>query len=243
MEATQMLSSVSPIVLDCKALRSERQENNNKKVLEALLNPAMTEKQLKPVINTKELERTLASLGFTYDQFILKCREDRAFAVLAASHISMDASRQGAKDENVVLQACNETTKKFGIEIANIPNTEARPSKCGKILSKDEYKKSGLKKNDCLKSFDGRITGKVSGWIFAKITYLDGGHQGNVFEEAHCMGEWFVKYGQPEEIYVLLIDTDLIAQFNELRERYHKNNVLVVNHVEFQHYLINLYNK
>ena len=234
--------SIVPIVLDCKALRVKRQEDNNKKVIEVLLNPDMTEKQLKVVANEKEFDRTLLRLGFTNGQFTQKCRDDRAFAILAASHISMDASRQGAKDEDIVLQACNETSTKFGIQISNLPNTEARPTKDGKILSKEEYKKSGFKKNDCLKSFDGRITGKITGWIFAKITITNGGHQDNVFEEAHCMGDWIVKYGNPDELYVLLIDTDLTVQFNELRQKYNKNNVLVVNHIEFQQYLINVYN-
>ena len=229
------------IVLDCKNLRLARQQSNNKKTLEALLHPATTEKQLKAISNDQEFDRTLEDLKFTFEQFTQRCRTDHAFAVLAARHISINASRQGSKDEAFVLTTCNETTKQFGVEITNIPNTEARPTKCGKILSKNEYEKSGLKKNDCLKSFDAKITGKVQGWIFAKITFTNGGHQDNVFEEAHTMGEWFVKYGNPAELYVLLIDTDLIAQFNELREKYHKkNNILVVNHVDFQKYFIDL---
>ena len=109
-------------------------------------------------------------------------------------------------------------------------------------MSKKEYEQGEFKKNDCLKSFDGRIDGKIRGWIFAKITISNGGHQDNAFEEAHCMGDWIVKYGKPEELYVLLIDTDLTAQFNELRQKYHKNNLLVVNHINFQQYLINTYN-
>jgi hypothetical protein len=230
--------SLVPIQLDCKELRVKRQENNDKKVLDALLKPGITRKQLDDVSNDKELNRVLHSLDFTYEQFIEKCREDRKFAILAAGRISINASRQGAKDEDIILQTCNETSRHFGIEITNLPNTEARPTKDGRILSKKEYEKSGFKKNDCLKSFDGRISGKINGWIFAKITITNGGHQDNVFEEAHCMGEWILKYGKPEELYVLLIDTDLTLQFNELREKYHKNNMLVVNHVEFQEYLI-----
>lgn len=228
------------IVLDCKDLRVDRQKSNNKKTLEALLHPATTEKQLKAISNDKEFDRTLEDLKFTFEQFTLKCREDHAFAVMAARLISMNASRQGTKDEDFVLTTCNETIKQFGVEITNIPNTEARPTKCGKILTNKEFKKSELKKNDCLKSFDARITGKVQGWIFAKITFTNGGHQDNVFEEAHSMGEWFVNYGKPTELYVLLIDTDLIAQFNELHEKYHKNNILVVNHVDLQKYFIDL---
>ena len=231
---------IEPIVLDCKNLRLARQQSNNKKTLEALLHPATTEKQLKDISNDKEFDRTLEDLKLTFEQFMLKCRADHEFAVLAARHISIKASRQGSKDEDFVLTRCNEITKQFGVQIANIPNTAARPTKCGKILFKDEYEKSDFKKNDCLKSFDAEITGKVQGWIFAKITFTNGGHQDNVFEEAHTMGEWFMKYGDPAKLYVLLIDTDLIAQFNELREKYHKNNVLVVNHIDLQKYFIDL---
>jgi len=32
-----------------------------------------------------------------------------------------------------------------------------------------------------LKSFDAKISGIINGWIFAKITYTNGGHQDNVF--------------------------------------------------------------
>jgi hypothetical protein len=239
METTQK-KLVEPIVLNCKDLRLDRQKSNNKKTLEGLLDPSITKKQMNANSNEKELDRTLEDLKFTFQQFTQRCSTDHAFAVLAARLISKEASRQGTKDEEFVLTTCNETTKQFGVNVANISTTEARPSKCGKILTNDEYKKSGLKKNDCLKSFDAKITGKIQGWIFAKITFTNGGHQDNVFEEAHTMGEWFVKYGKPAELYVLLIDTDLIAQFNELREKYHKNNILVVNHVDFQKYFIDL---
>jgi len=107
-----------------------------------------------------------------------------------------------------------------------------------KLFQKMNIKK-WFEKNDCLKSFDGQIKGKINGYIFAKITISGGGHQDNVFEEAHCMGEWMVKYGKPDEFYILLIDTDLTKQFNELYEKYHKNNILVVNHIDFQKFLIN----
>jgi hypothetical protein len=66
----------------------------------------------------------------------------------------------------------------------------------------------------------------------------NGGHQDNVFEEAHTFCEWVCKFGNTTELYVVLIDTDLTSQFNELKKKYHKNNLLVVNHVDFQQYMI-----
>ena len=122
-------NDIVPIELDCKDLRIKRQENNDKKVLEALLNENTTEKQLKTVSNEKELYRVLQSAQITFEQFMQKCREDRIFAIVSAGRISKNASRQGAEDEDIILQTCNETSRKFGIEIVNLPNTEARPTK------------------------------------------------------------------------------------------------------------------
>ena len=59
-------NDIVPIELDCKDLRIKRQENNDKKVLEALLNENTTEKQLKTVSNEKELYRVLQSAQITF---------------------------------------------------------------------------------------------------------------------------------------------------------------------------------
>ena len=89
-----------------------------------------------------------------------------------------------------------------------------------------------------MKSFDARISGKVNGWVFAKVAYGNGGHQDNVFIEAHEFGEWAQKYGKENEIYVLLIDTDLITQFKELKEKFNQSNIWICNHFEFQKKLL-----
>ena len=80
--------------------------------------------------------------------------------------------------------------------------TAFRPTKDGCILTNNQYKKSGLKKNDCLKSFDAKLSGKVKGWVFAKVAYGKGGHQDNVFAEAHEFGEWVEKHGSPDKLYI-----------------------------------------
>lgn len=92
-----------------------------------------------------------------------------------------------------------------------------------------------------MKSFDAKISGKCNGWIFAKMTYSHGGHQDNVFEEAHHMCEWILKFGNVKDIYVILIDTDLNKEFNELKVKYHKNNLFVGNHIELQKHFIEKY--
>ena len=74
-----------------------------------------------------------------------------------------------------------------------------------------EYKKS-----DCLKSFDAKITGKKEGYLFAKVCIGSGGHQDNVFHEAHSFGEWAMQHGEEDKLYIILIDTNLMNQLNEL---------------------------
>ena len=75
----------------------------------------------------------------------------------------------------------------------------------------------------------------------AKVCYGSGGHQDNVFEEMYNYCEWVDKYYNDtnnEELFVCLIDTDLTRQFDELKNKYsHIKNLLIVNHVDFQHYL------
>ena len=43
--------------------------------------------------------------------------------------------------------------------------------------------------------------------MFAKVAYGKGGHQDNVFAEAHEFGEWVEKHGSPDQLYIMLIDT------------------------------------
>ena len=118
--------------------------------------------------------------------------------------------------------------------------TAFRPTKKGRILTNNQYLKSGLKKNDCLKSFDAKISGLVKGWVFAKVEFGEGGHQDNVFSEAHDFVEWADKYGTSDELYIVLVDTDLNLKFAELKQKSTKGNILVCDHVEFQRVIIDL---
>lgn len=227
-------ATLSPIVLDCSNLRSERQKINNLSTLNALIECDI--ELLKKNSNEKEIERVLIELDTSMDTIFDKCKSDIIFAKTLAGRIAIMASRQGTKDEELQLNTCNLTTSKFGITIENLNATAYRQTKCGKIVNKQECKK--YEKNDCLKSFDGKIDGRIKGWIFAKVVFGNGGHQDNVFEEAHTFCEWVCKFGNDGELYVVLIDTDLTYQFEELKKKYHKNNLLVVNHVDFQQYMI-----
>ena len=231
-----------PIKLDCKNLRVERQRENNKNTWYALI--TQSQALVKHLCNNKELERVLREpMDLGYDplslaQVLQKCSGDHAYALALAGRISKKASRQGIKDEAYILKRCNETVSQVGIWI--LPQTECRPARDGRILSNKDFKRqSDLKEIDCLKSFDATIGGQVSGWVFAKVVFGAGGHQDNVFEEAREFGEWVIKYGEADELYVILIDTDLDSKFQRLKERFQlQSNILVCDHFELQQALI-----
>lgn len=230
-----------PIKQNFEDIRKVRQTNNNKIVYESLINDDL--KTLHKNINTIELERTLIDLLITESEFISKCKDDNMFAKLASRIISKNASRQGSKDETEQIRTCNITSKKCGIYIENLTATELRPTKDGLIVSKHEMKIKEIPKDCCFKSFDAKISGKLSGFITAKVAYGSGGHQDNVFEEMDTLAGWWEKYkSESEEFLIILIDTDLITKLTTIKEKYKNvNNVKVFNHLEFQEYMINSY--
>ena len=232
-----MSQAIFPIDFNFTNIRTERQKVNNLAVYQSLIQKSFNKK----FINEEELKRVLEDLELSEIQLLDKCAEDYLFAKVLSRDIAKNASRQGSKDESTQLEICNLTSSKFGIYIEDLPNFSFRPTKDGRIITKKEF--DLLDKNSCLKSFDGRIHGLINGWIFAKVVYGLGGHQDNVFEEAHNYSEWVCNFGKEDQIYVVLIDTNLDNQFNELKNKYlEQKNLLIVNHVEFQLYIIKNFN-
>ena len=224
--------------VDCKNLRVIRQKENNDIMLQLLQTKNI--KLVKHYCDIKELSRLLEDLDIDEERLLNKCADDLLFVKVVARQISKMTSRQGTKDESFILKKCNETTSKVGIYIENLSTTAFRPTKDGRILTNNQYKQSGLKKNDCLKSFDAEISGLVKGWVFAKVAFGEGGHQDNVFSEAHDFVEWADKYGKDDQLYIVLVDTDLNHKFKELKQKPTKRNSIVCNHVEFQRFIIDL---
>lgn len=230
-----------PIEQNFKDIRKVRQDHNNKIVYDSLIQNDM--KTFRENINDKEYQRVLKYLELIEEEFILKCKEDYLFGKLSSMAISKNATRQSSKDETEQLITCNITAQKCGLFIHNLTATELRPTKQGSIVSKNEMKINKITNDCCLKSFDGKISGKVNGYIAAKVVYGTGGHQDNVFEEMDTLAEWWKIYKyETEEILIILVDTDLITKFTRLNEKYRSvNNVMVFNHIEFQQYMINTY--
>lgn len=234
-------SKPKPIELNFKNIREERQKNNDKNVYE-ILQEGNREK-LYDNINKKELERIQELLECTEEAIISKCKDNNNIALLVSYIISKKASRQGNKDEEEQLKTCNHTSEKCGVSIKKLNGTDFRPTKDGSIVSNDEMKKNKIPKDCCLKSFDAKISGKVNGFISAKVSYGKGGHQDNVIEELDTLAEWWKKYKyKSKEILIILIDTDLTTEKKTLEEKFSNiDNINVFNHIEFQNYIIDKY--
>ena len=234
----------TPKYCDFQEIRKNRQKVNNAKVLQSLIDNNIDD--FNNNVNQKELARSLEYLMTTAEELMTSCQENEKLAKMTSLHLSKNSTRQGSKDEALQLETCNEAMMPYGISIENLSTTHARPTKDGQIVNKKEAKKRP--KNDCLKSFDGEITGKITGYVAAKVVFGNGGHQDNVFEEMYTLSEWWKKYSPADpinsnqnEFLVILIDTDL--NISSLKEKYEQvSNILVFNHYEFQKYVIDNYN-
>ena len=233
------MESHKPIELNFQDIRNMRQQNNNKIVYHSIKNN--NQDLFEDNINKKELERTLEDLKYTKNDLFNKCQIDDKFCIVISRLISKNASRQGSKDEYNQLITCNITAQKYNIKIENLNATDFRPTKDGCIVSQNEMKQKKISKDCCLKSFDGKITGKLQGFISAKVAYGSGGHQDNVFEEMDTVADWWKKYkSESQEKLILLIETDQVLKLKRLKEKYNLVcNIMVCNHIEFQQYIIN----
>lgn len=230
-----------PIQIDCHNLRQARQHFNDQHVYDAL--KSQNSKQLNKYANKRALTRVLTETNLLYDELLCKCANNDIMCRILAGRISKNASRQSTADETIQICACMTTAAQFGIKIKRLTTTAFRPHKNGEIVSRQKMKASNIAKHECLKSFDGRITGKMTGWIFAKIVYGAGGHQDNVFEEADALCNWVRQYHCGESTkYILLIDTDLADKVAELQKKYADvSNIIITDHYAFQQYIIDHY--
>ena len=229
------------IKIDYLNLRNERQNINNNKVINAIKSRNMND--FNDNINKKELDRVIEEINISIDELINKCIKDDILCKITAGRISKNASRQGTTDEALQLEICNSTTSKLGVFINNLTSTAFRPTKDGKIVSKSEMEDKKISKDMCMKSFDAKITGKLKGWIFAKVVMGSGGHQDNVFEEADILCNWVLNYGKNyDELFVIMIDTDNNIKLNIIKNKYiNVKNLIIVDHYDFQTFIIDKY--
>ena len=157
---------------DLSKVRINRQKKTNRDLAETILYTDFTDKDLKKLINFKSLDRLAELLQTDRKSIYEKCKADYEYALTVAHGTAILASRQGSTDERYVLEQLNSVTSEVGIFIQSIGNQDLRPVKSdGRLLTKKEYKNSGLTKLQCLKSIDGTISGKINGYIFGKICF------------------------------------------------------------------------
>ena len=229
-----------PIEIDIIAIRVNRQYENNLLAAASILKSDLTKN-----INKEEYKRVLQDLdriNIKEAQLLDECRNNIIMTTILASKISINASRQGTKDEQLQLDACKTTFYKCGIILNKLSSTSFRPTKNGEVVDNCILKKRGIKKEGCLKSFDANFTGKINGWVFAKIVIGSGGHQDNVFEEAYTFCDWVVKYGNTLELYIVLLDTNIKDKYDDIISKYEKYpNLLIGNHIKIQQSIIDKY--
>ena len=242
MSIEPLVSKPSATQVDFKTLRIIRQTENTNNVHTSIQNNDPI--AFKTFINENALDRTLQYLNISFESLWEETRNaPENYNKLLSLYMAKNATRQGSLDEIVQLETCNKTAGTCGVQITKLPNNAIRPSKNGYIYSSADIKKNKIQKDCCLKSFDGELTGKMKGYISAKVSYGNGGHQDNVFEEMDTLAEWWTTYKKDShEFLILLIDTDLDQKFTRIQEKYkEQKNIMVYNHIEFQNYIIDTY--
>jgi hypothetical protein len=233
---------LTPLKVDFKNMRLLRQTINNKSVYECIKQNNLH--KIDTVTNKKKFERLLTEMDLTKPEFLAKCRALGDFTCeMAARLLAKCASRQGSRDEMDQLKTCNKTAHKCGVFITNLNQVALRPTKDGRIVSQKDIKSKCIKMDCCLKSFDASISGRIRGYISAKVAMGKGGHQDNVFEELDTIASWWKDFkSHRDEVLVILIDTDLMQKKNTLKIKYSDvNNILICDHVEFQCHIIHQY--
>ena len=235
-----IINTIEPIKIDIYNIRNERQKINNELAIKRI-----RERNLTKDINNQEYKRILSELliyNKTEKDLLDDCDDNIILLIILAGRISINASRQGTKDELLQIDTCNITLNKLEISIDKLSVNSYRPTKDGQILTNNDIKKNKISLNDCLKSFDAKLSGKIKGWVFAKIVIGNGGHQDNVFEEAYILCEWIIKFSVLSDIYIILIDTDLKTKFKDLKTKFNDiENLIIGNHIEIQQYFIDKY--
>ncbi len=222
------------ITIDFLKLRENRQFENNRHVYESILHHDM--KEFEKHTNKKEVDKILTELDISLETLLQECIQHKILNHILSGRISKNSTRQGSLDEKIQLETCNHTSQKYGIIIEKLSVDKYRGTIDGEILEKsDKFDKR-------LKSFDGIVYGKMKGWIFAKVVFGSGGHQDNVFKEAEVLIDWYTKRKNDDETLIILIDGDNHHKVKKLKEKYkEQNQILIVNHIEFQEHIIENY--
>ena len=106
------IKKILSIKLNILNLRNERQKINDILAFQSIQKCDLTKN-----INLKALKRITNELDITKEQLLKECHHNIISCKLLARNISINASRQGIKDEEIQLTTCNITSVKCGIYI------------------------------------------------------------------------------------------------------------------------------
>lgn len=184
-------------------------------------------------INDKALKRVFSYTGYPSIEEILKDEKNykNIIVKLMSMNIAINASRQGCKDESSQLENIN-TLQEYNIEIKK--DGKLRPIKGGGF-------RSGLRRKQLgeLKSIDFVIyhNNKTIGYITAKVTVEQGGHQANVSDELESFMEWAKNQQQNDKerkIYVVLFDSLKVSDtINMIKKKFNNINSLITDSDNF----------
>lgn len=227
--------------IDVVKLRKEKQVINYDRISSILKDGNLS--VLKRECNTKELCRVLSYLDLTEVELIKMTKNNSVIRKLCAMKIAKMATRQGISLESVILSGISNSLSRHKISIRSLGVNEIRPLRNGGIISGKELRTKKMSKNfDTLKSIDGSISGRIEGYIFAKVLTGDsGGHQDNVVREARDFMEWALKEDE-KKFYIALIDGDHTHKGLQELMKYESNNVWICDHIEFQNRIVKILN-
>ena len=213
--------------VDVAARIKERQDLNTQRCFDDRF-------QNKGTHNPKALDRFLEHMNMSLRQVLNNPELHKA----AALQCAIDSTRQGGKDEPFITKGIDARYK--NIHLADLTSTNLRPMNDGQILTSREIKEQKLTKEDGLKTFDFQISGNLKGYGTSKIKGRSGGgHQDNVTREVIEFIKWANEHGKDDYIYVALLDGEG-HDFEALKRIKEKDNVWIVDHIEFQK-LLNTY--
>ena len=225
-------------VKDFGALRKDRQNENNDKAVQSNFDDKH--------INPEAMKRVTEYVGLTKERLCALASEDPTFAKVLASTVAINSSRQGTKDESMVINKVAAVLEPYGVIIKNLGVNDFIPIRgTSKLLPRKEAKRT-YHKSDLLKSFDfygiiKETKQKIFG--FAKICLGAGGHQDNVYHETREVVEWCREFGSEDTLYVFMIDTDDESDKYEKLETEEYNNIWICNHKTFQQRMLALISK
>lgn len=219
--------------------RTIRQEYNNELAFNTITTNLNNPN--KKHINEKALIRLLNHLNYDNLDDIFKDKKEykKNMIKIISLYISKNASRQGIIDENAQLQKIN-ILQEYNIKIQK--DGKRQPIKKGgmEISIKNQVEK--------LKSIDFVIKYKTKeiGYITAKVTIGQGGHQDNVLHEMIQFCEWSlleIKKNN-KKVYIILYDSiNISILYDDICKKYTNKNLIFTTTIDFKNKFLNWFNK